>query len=1060
MATALGATAPSVAEPANATALTHVFRGHRKTNFISNFLKAEKRAQNEKPKESDEPLDPHNLEERRFTRELINRRMSKAMGGVRAETQGDFNLEMLVQLKAAFDAADTDGSGALDKEEFLGTFRSILAAAKKEKAGDLETQLAHLFMKIDANSDGTVDWEEFTNHIFLEQMARDEDTDKVEGWNYVRMDVKHRNPKVDMQSAVERTKRNLSGSRLKEDASLRGVGAITGRMLKRGLTAPGTDKVEDKSSEEHQDSISKIIYADMLQSYLTGGRDGTIRLWSAKGLQQLRMVRNGPGWITDMATLGQQPLAVLSIDRTISFYDVGRSSLDPLGRIYGLDSVPMCCTYVRVNEFDLFLYGDDTGTVTSYTLDDLWGGEGVPAGTVEQQAKKLPGMTINAPMKFHTDWVTKIVHLSHLNSLITSSLDSTLKMIDFEKQEVKWTATGHARGVHNFHMSRSYNVVASCGVERNVLLWNPFTGRSMGMLQGHTASVLDVVMNDDYEVVSLAADKVVKIWDIRSNKCLQTLQDKAKDALPITAIAYEPKQGVLLTGTIHLDAWYRKDAEDITEHALCSVLFNTNFGQVVTADVHGKISVWSLENGSKVFGYKMPEGTRLSSVIFDISGRRLLSGAEEGTLTLWNFNNGQQLEEFTGFGESEISCCSFVKEGQNSYVAAAGWNHQVCIWEEMGASRQALHHTMTGHTDDVTCMLYVPPNLLATGGYDGIVILWKIDGTIKGMFSPPDIADRSVDEKAVNKMLFLPDLGNVLVTCSEDGWIRFWRINDFTLVFEVFGDHFGVSIHAMTVNTATTILYTADLRGYVKAWDLKEWRVQGKKASFAAPVVTGGGLKPGSSRVLHKFTWRAHEQDIVAMDYTGEKNFLLTAATDGRCRLWTEQGALVGTFGASQGWDLNIPQTYEEMLPAYVNESMPCEVRVGGWRGFLSADCIEEIIEGGAAKSPTAGDAGKGGGVAAGEPGLEERPAPEVEDELFGDEGDLSDTEDSAYLAATLSNVLEKSRASRKKQLQYNPILERRIPIHDLSPIKKMAPRTPIHRPSEAGGTHSPKTRT
>jgi hypothetical protein len=31
-------------------------------------------------------------------------------------------------------------------------------------------QLAHLFMKIDATSTGTVDWDEFTNHILLEQV--------------------------------------------------------------------------------------------------------------------------------------------------------------------------------------------------------------------------------------------------------------------------------------------------------------------------------------------------------------------------------------------------------------------------------------------------------------------------------------------------------------------------------------------------------------------------------------------------------------------------------------------------------------------------------------------------------------------------------------------------------------------------------------------------------------------------------------------------------------------------------------------------------------------------
>ena len=37
-------------------------------------------------------------------------------------------------------------------------------------------------MKIDANSDGTVDWEEFTNHLLLEQIAADGNEDLKAGF--------------------------------------------------------------------------------------------------------------------------------------------------------------------------------------------------------------------------------------------------------------------------------------------------------------------------------------------------------------------------------------------------------------------------------------------------------------------------------------------------------------------------------------------------------------------------------------------------------------------------------------------------------------------------------------------------------------------------------------------------------------------------------------------------------------------------------------------------------------------------------------------------------------
>lgn len=55
-----------------------------------------------------------------------------------------------------------------------------------------------------------------------------------------------------------------------------------------------------------------------------------------------------------------------------------------------------------------------------------------------------------------------------------------------------------------------------------IMLWNPFTGKALGQLVGHGASVLELRMNeDDHQLISLAADKTVKVWDIRTYKCLQ-----------------------------------------------------------------------------------------------------------------------------------------------------------------------------------------------------------------------------------------------------------------------------------------------------------------------------------------------------------------------------------------------------------------------------------------------------------------------------------------------------------------------------------------------------------
>lgn len=65
----------------------------------------------------------------------------------------EINLENLKKMKRVFEEADADGSGELDPREFYDKLGPFLGA-------DLtETQVAQLFIRIDADCGGTIDWE-------------------------------------------------------------------------------------------------------------------------------------------------------------------------------------------------------------------------------------------------------------------------------------------------------------------------------------------------------------------------------------------------------------------------------------------------------------------------------------------------------------------------------------------------------------------------------------------------------------------------------------------------------------------------------------------------------------------------------------------------------------------------------------------------------------------------------------------------------------------------------------------------------------------------------------
>lgn len=85
--------------------------------------------------------------------------------------EDQMNHEDLELLERIFEEADEDGGGGLDLDEFREALKRIIA----NKGGILpdENELAIIFMKVDANCDGTVDWEEFCSYMLMENQLKD-----------------------------------------------------------------------------------------------------------------------------------------------------------------------------------------------------------------------------------------------------------------------------------------------------------------------------------------------------------------------------------------------------------------------------------------------------------------------------------------------------------------------------------------------------------------------------------------------------------------------------------------------------------------------------------------------------------------------------------------------------------------------------------------------------------------------------------------------------------------------------------------------------------------------
>ncbi len=114
-------------------------------------------------------------------------------------------------------------------------------------------------------------------------------------------------------------------------------------------------------------------------------------------------------------------------------------------------------------------------------------------------------------------------------------------------------------------------------------MWDPFTLGALSYLYGHNTSVQDLTLNEDrYHLISLGTDKVVKIWDIRTYACIQTIFDKIcyRPEDRLTSILFDRTTNNILAGSRKVNLWFVSTLLFIITASVQNPRGNKNFSRV------------------------------------------------------------------------------------------------------------------------------------------------------------------------------------------------------------------------------------------------------------------------------------------------------------------------------------------------------------------------------------------------------------------------------------------------------------------------------------------------
>jgi len=277
---------------------------------------------------------------------------------------------------------------------------------------------------------------------------------------------------------------------------------------------------------------------------------------------------------------------------------------------------------------------------------------------------------------------------------------------------------------------------------------------------------------------------------------------------------------------------------------------------LVTGDDEGRICLWNMETGQKIYACKH-HSSWVRSLVFSPDGKTLVSSADDGKIKIWHLYD-QDGHDVRLVFHKEICKDDWVRSlalTSDGKVLAAGCdNGTVSFWElESGKYNQIDQKQVFGYRSEnikhkVRCIAFQPNSkMLASASDDGKICLWDKSQS------------KCIDDWPATELEEFQRASS-----SSIGWLR-----------------------AITFTLDGQCLASAGDDGYIKLWDVK----------------THGFIRK----------WKAHDDRIRALvfvpdpDDVSESKYLASVGDDHKVNLWNyNTGDLIKTLGShsSRVWSV------------------------------------------------------------------------------------------------------------------------------------------------------------
>jgi len=540
-------------------------------------------------------------------------------------------------------------------------------------------------------------------------------------------------------------------------------------------------------------------------------------------------------------------LATSGNDRTIKFWDVCNNSFTPVKFEIAQDTAALAMRW-------------DDKHKTLFTSDSF---KGIHATQFEQNRdsfsnnKELFKSQRVAEFVGHTDVVLDLMLLDNIGQIASASMDSTVGIWDIGTQQKHVTLGGHKKGVFQLAYHPDYHAVISASYEHVAAVWNPYSGNLICQLKGHFNPLVGVqTVPNSPQILTADSGGVVKVWDIRTYTCVQTVHVEDHRGTRVSELAclvsVPAHKRIVAAGSSRLHLYdsmsstthHNPEVADVVPVLKC--LYNTHSDTFVTASGTG-IKVWN-NKGLLDKMHRQLTTKEITAVCLDSAHKKVILGDAGGVVRVFNYLNGAFMKQATVPTGREITGLAYV--GSTKHVLVTGWDGSVYVYDEEEEEDKLvllkqLKHKPTGaaRRAEVVASCYSENlSLFATGSSDGNIVLW--DTKTHHLIAEYDghVISDQVEAKTEVTCLHFLDPYPLLVSADTRGNLCVWAVRPIALnvgrcIVRIvnFAKHafnapltgqarekVAITALAFWEHGRVARLFGGDSRGVIRVWDIRK----------------------------------------------------------------------------------------------------------------------------------------------------------------------------------------------------------------------------------------------